>query len=610
MPPKKGRRKKEKVNSSTANAAPPSSDDAKPDVNHLNANLESEPDLPSDPLTTAPTAEPVLTSVAATEVPNGLPSIPDEPTPSTQSAASPTAPATRGRGVLGPKFAGRRSQVQREKLQKEEEDRRRLEASARAAEDAKARRNSGRRDGARRGRGRGGYMGESDRPRHEAVASGPFSSGQVQKDSRPIRRGPPSSGWVGLQPGAPQRPERPAGRRAWSHTIMKGGKTADGKAVKAEAGSSSAKKPAVDRDGDLSMSLADGGYISSDEDEGEGDMQRVNVEDFGVIDLTEEDDPANFFNPVRMTRVQHIERSLGINAEGATNQEGAISVDANDVTAVSQTSSKGKGKQRATSDFEVVDERDVFQAVYSESDDEIRVSAPQIKPDPEPMVIDGAPSTDERPSSPESRRKGKERKARGASPESMPAAHDFHTREDVEEWEREQDDLRIIRAELGEVTEGGDQQDGKRAQKAYLFQFPPILPDLQPIHVKPDPDANEVENNEDVMPVDPPSNADKPIKVEEDEVKPDIQTSSLPSGAVGKLKVHASGRVSLDWGGTSLCLGMGTNASFLQDILYTILPDRKDGMDVDGASTAGKAINMGQVKGKFVVTPDWEELLK
>ncbi|KAK5167482.1 uncharacterized protein LTR77_007181 [Saxophila tyrrhenica] len=604
--------------------AVPSSDvDVKPDVEQLNASLANS-DLPSDPLAQPqPPAQPTADESQISTAPNDSITV-NEPTPVQSPAQLPTPTTSTRKTGPAPRFAGRRSAKQREELLKADEEKRKaLRASAAASAQAQG---SGAREGfrkgrgehgRRRGRGRGGYMGQNEREREqeaqEAVPSGPFSAGQIHKDSRHVRRQPPSSGAWGFTPGAAPRSERPSGRRAWSHTAAPV-KTSDGKRVKAESGPSTGGRSGVDRDGDTRMNIIDGGYVSSDDDEGE---DRMNVEDFGIIDLTQNEGPRDFYAPVRMMRVQHKDRALGINAEGATNQDGAVAVESNDVPANVDVTEKGKGKQKASQDFEVTSEKHVFQAVYSDSEDDVRAK-PQIKPDPEATTTQ---QHDDPPSSPELRRKGKERiKALGRTPSPGPPGTEYVTREEREEHARHQNDLRLLRSELGDPTPtndangdatmtDSDRQD-KRAEKVYLFQFPPILPDLVPVPIKPDPEAAE-NGTEDAMHVDPApppaaNTADKPIKVEDNASPP--PKAPLPSGAVGKLHVHASGRVTLDWGGTAMTLNMGTEAGFLQDVLCVSLPEGKMGEDGEALGT-GEAVSMGQVKGKFVVVPEWGELV-
>ena len=71
-------------------------------------------------------------------------------------------------------------------------------------------------------------------------------------------------------------------------------------------------------------------------------------------------------------------------------------------------------------------------------------------------------------------------------------------------------------------------------------------------------------------------------------------------GFIGKLVVRESGKVELSWGGTSMVLGRGVSANFLSTVVVT---------ENKAEDPEGVAIGMGQVMGKFVVTPDWEKML-
>ena len=300
---------------------------------------------------------------------------------------------------------------------------------------------------------------------------------------------------------------------------------------------------------------------------------------------------------------------------------------------------KDKGKQKAR-DVEITGEQHRYQGVYSESSSEqegeprIKVEQAEDEParisTPEPPAHDAANVADvpmpSPGSSPEARRKSK---ARIKSPVSEKPK--FQTHEEETEWDLHQKDLRILRDELGTLaigpgptekdgdaamsgTDAQQPQDDPRADKVYLFQFPPILPSLAPITVKPDPDAPAPE-----PPVE--SNADDPISVPEATSAPSSKPPAPPtSGLVGKLRIHASGRATLDWGGTAMEVGMGTEASFLQDVIIAEFSRRaregdskegiKEGKEVEKEITGGTAMGMGQVKGKFVVTPDWAEILR
>lgn len=466
-------------------------------------------------------------------------------------------------------------------------------------------------------------MGQSDRGEQESAdVSGPFSSGLVHKDSRHIKRAPRPSGWTGLGAKAPAASsERPTSRRSWSHMGERKSGSGGGSS-KTKAGSGVDVKPVLDQDGDVQMNPIDGGYISSDDEGGEDGIERVDINDFGVVDLTAEDDGhRGFYNPVRVRRIEHRERTFGINAEGATNQDGEIAVDANDVAAVVDAKEIKRSRQSQSGTLEGARQKQAFQAVYSDSEDNLVQSDPLIKVETGPVESTAASTAEQAPSSAESKRKGKERlkAARASSPALAVPGSDYHTQEDLEEWARHQEDLRIIRAELGDIaadtngdsaTMNGQTNSDKRADKVYLFQFPPVLPELLP----PESSSTEPNCGTDPMHVDPP--IDQSIKLEPstsvDESKPP-PPPALPSGAVGKLNVHASGKVTLDWGGTAMTLGLGTEAGFLQDLMLTTLPDKKVGVDGEGSSNyaglRGHAVGFGRVRGKFVVVPDWEGIL-
>jgi DNA-directed RNA polymerase III subunit RPC4 len=519
-------------------------------------------------------------------------------TGSTAGRAGSSTPATRGRpAVAKPKFAGRRSQKSRAELEKEEADRRKEENDKKAKEDQRnRRRDAARGRGAFRGRQRGGYMGESERKIPDApVMSGPFSLGQVSSDSSAARRSAP--GWAARSGGG--------GGGGGSGSYGGGG-------LKQESGSRGYISDVVMGDGG-NIKTEDGGYISSDdeeEEEGKG-MNKRNVDELTMVDLTLAD--SNSIAPVRVQRVEHKERTIGLNADGMATKDGsAAKAQARDGS-VTVPDDKKKGKQRAK-DVEVVGEQHKYQGTLSESSSE-QGDEPQIKEEPtddiRPTTPEPGNDTTAVPevllqspaSSPETRRKNKDRiRVSGERP-------DFQTNEEQTEWELHQKDLRILHHELGRLAtkdqdgdasmQGADAQsaqDDPRADKVYLFQFPPVLPDLTHKTIKPDPEATE--GAEAV----PPANAANQLQSTDPE--PTGNTHTFNPGRVGKMRIHKSGRATLDWGGTPMEIGMGSEASFLQDVLIANFNKNEE-----GKVESGTAMGMGQVKGKFIVTPDWNEIL-
>ena len=72
---------------------------------------------------------------------------------------------------------------------------------------------------------------------------------------------------------------------------------------------------------------------------------------------------------------------------------------------------------------------------------------------------------------------------------------------------------------------------------------------------------------------------------------------------MGKLSVRRSGRVEMDWGGTRLTLGMGAEAEFLTSAVVLETREHPDNPE----ALTGTGYGMGQVMGRFVLTPVWDE---
>ena len=667
MPPKKPPVRKGAAKKVVPAAAGPSGqEDSKPVVEQV-LEAETVEDTTSDALNEQQDVKPALDSTNGAAQPVAATSPPTSTAPETRprptSTSTPSAPSvqrldsldrppsnssTRGKPAIArPKFAGRRSATARLEIERQEAEKARLKAEAEDKE-RKRREKRGPFRGKAKGSGRGGYIGENDRrgPPQDAVASGPFSMGQVLADekARAKRRAPGGIGGgittatnniesVGREVG-PRTGEGTSGGTTFGTGTASGGasggtSSAGTGGVKLEPGTFGQTPAKVNGDGDVDMSLGpyvkteDGGYISSDDEE-ERRVERRNVDDLKVVDLTGDDESdiqlSQIFAPVRLKREAHKERTLGMKGEGA---EGSA-IQADEDHKEPQVSERRKGKQRAK-DVEITGEQRGFTGAWQDSasdaepepriktepTEDDRPATPQQMPAPTAQMVPQSP-----PTSPESKRKAKERiKARVSSHTLEPP--DYQLQEEKAEWDLHQRDLKMLRDELGTpaptygaeiAVDGAGEVKDPRQGKVYLFQFPPVLPDLEPVTVKPDPDAPQAQAgaNGDAMDVDRPTNsALNPVNVEDGEAGAKASQPKLPSGAVGKLRIHASGRATLDWGGTSLEMGMGTEASFLQDVLIADLKKSEKG-DYQG----GTAMSMGQVKGKFVVTPNWEEILK
>lgn len=189
-----------------------------------------------------------------------------------------------------------------------------------------------------------------------------------------------------------------------------------------------------------------------------------------------------------------------------------------------------------------------------------------------------------------------------------------------------QTDLEILANELGAVeisegeegkTEGPSNKDGRM----YLFQFPPVLPPLKPVaqpksssKVKPEPgqdDDNILESTPaaaDANPVDLTDDMNGTgfniPGFEDPEQKAGFMSSLLSSGGmVGQLKVRKSGRVEMDWGGSTMELSPATGMNFLTTAVIIEENDEKPRPGVVG----GESIGMGKIMGRFVLAPKWDE---
>ncbi|RGP73765.1 hypothetical protein FLONG3_6186, partial [Fusarium longipes] len=191
-----------------------------------------------------------------------------------------------------------------------------------------------------------------------------------------------------------------------------------------------------------------------------------------------------------------------------------------------------------------------------------------------------------------------------------------------------QADLDVLANELGavEISEGTEGEEGKtqvpsnKDGRMYLFQFPPVLPPLkevtQPKPNKIKPEFAEGEDNvlestpaaADAAPVDLTSDSNitgfNIPGFEDPEQKAGFMSSLLSSGGmVGQLKVRKSGRVEMDWGGSTMELSPAVGMNFLTTAVIIEENDEKPRPGVIG----GESIGMGKIMGRFVLAPKWDE---
>lgn len=317
--------------------------------------------------------------------------------------------------------------------------------------------------------------------------------------------------------------------------------------------------------------------------------------------------------PIRIGRKPHKEKLFGINTDASTEANASQNAEASGQSA--ETSHKGKGKAK---EVEVTGESKSYKGMWQDSDGtdgEVKVKSEPISSDDEgasrEQVGIAAPIKNEH--SPERERKPKV--PNNATPS-------FQTDEERQEWERIQYNLIGMRKELGPGDDdmqpdvSGDvtmidaaanaSKPSVRDDHTYLFQLPPIMPELlAPGHSK------IKQEPPDVAPAAPSAPGQPPLKKEPTEEFSDPRASTatgvrFASGRVGKMRVHASGRTTLDWGGTSYEIGPGNPSSFLQEVVsLEVVPESARVVPED----AGEAYSYGRIKEKFVVVPDFGALL-
>ncbi|KAL2862742.1 putative DNA-directed RNA polymerase III RPC4 [Aspergillus lucknowensis] len=347
--------------------------------------------------------------------------------------------------------------------------------------------------------------------------------------------------------------------------------------------------------------------------------------------------------PIRVERHEHEERVVSVNMESSTSKSAEM-----------RQQAKGKGRDH--------------NALFVQDDDETSTETePRVKQEPtdeNDQAMAEVPHTDEAVTTDDgllpAPKVNVRRRLRSKEP-SVVAVKDprslLRTNEDIEEYDRHAEDIEIIKylfakeppTKTKESTEGVDvttevqdnekkedgedemAEDDKLSGQLFLMQFPPITPNLiipntgelkrdEEVTEIPNPVASQGANQSGISVKGPPNNLG--LKREEDfEVLdgPDDSTATgtfskvvtaadrqLEAGQAGKLNVHASGRVTMDWGGISFELDRATAVDFLQEALIVSTPPNATEDVVDDEH---KVWAMGQLSGKFTVMPDWEKML-
>lgn len=329
--------------------------------------------------------------------------------------------------------------------------------------------------------------------------------------------------------------------------------------------------------------------------------------------------------PVRIGRKEHQERTIGINTEASAvsaNVSGEAAKGTQSSTGASRKQSTHKGKGKASA-VEITGVKKPFKGVWQDPEE---LSSPvKTEQNSEDETMEGVEQVgivDPADQPAETQDQSLDTERRPKAKVKGIAEPILQTDEDHAEWARFQTNLSHIRAELGPEetpatdTSGDTNMAGAveaekkptvRDNNVYLFQIPPLMPELLLPDVKKE--HSEVQTQS-VAPAPGPSvKPEVKVKIEEgfsDLAAKGPEGPRFASGCVGKLRVRQSGRTTLDWGGISYELTPGNKPSFLQEVVsIQVVPMKERVVPED----AGDAVSFGRVKGKFVVAPDWNDML-
>lgn len=551
---------------------------------------------------------------SATPGPSGRPSVQRLQSLKKRGGSGSITPSGRSPSALGgegakpklkyqPKNVGRRSKEEREALQKLEEERNneRLKEAA-AIQRARGAGRGGR--GAFRGRGGPAGMG----------GSGPLGSDAGLGGARRGRGGggPFGAGVVG---------------RDRTRSAFSGG-----------------SRPPVDEDSDEYESeiRVDINAINETESEDDND-ERKDIK--GKLPYRPKGERG--LKPYRVHRIEHEERVVSVNMESSSSRSAELRKQAE------QEKAAQEGDVAAPAQVEVAEEPRVKAEPMEDQDTTMVDAVPQAEDD-EFLPTQTVRVRQKVPPSPQ-KAKAKKGKAAQALPK-RDARELLRTKEEIDEYDRHLEDLEHVRKLLYheepkptarepqteepqalETTEGedleerateaqeGEQQSEDKATnpllgQLFLMQFPPMTPNLTiPGSLTTEPTAPESTPAATAAPqteVKTEGTETQVIDADAAQPKqtPKVLTAatdwSLPAGRVGKLNVHKSGRVTMDWGGISFELDRAAAVDFVQEaLIVSSTGGEEPGQPVKEESGEYRAWSMGQLSGKFTVMPNWDEML-
>jgi DNA-directed RNA polymerase III subunit RPC4 len=343
----------------------------------------------------------------------------------------------------------------------------------------------------------------------------------------------------------------------------------------------------------------EGGYISSGDEEG-GDIPRKDIDAIEISDDEDANDGAGaeptMLLPVRIERREHVERTVAINTEASSEAAakilqqaeatgGEIKAEPDDIVP-----RKGKGKAK---DLEITGERRPYKGMWQDEEEgDVRIKAEPLSddeamPDAEPVANSELIEPKVDPTKLKKEPKATTRSSKKAEPV-------LQTEEEKQEHARFQLFQQAVRFELGP---DGEETAEPRSESTYIFQLPPIMAQAKLQDIKTEPEAKP-------LPQPGVKPEKKTAKTEQTKLQP---KPVLPEdAAVGKIRVHESGRTTLVWGGKVYDLIASNPADAVGEIVgvehveesLRVVPE-----------DMGDSSDLGRLKGKFVALPSWKAML-
>ncbi|KAK1139733.1 hypothetical protein N8T08_011197 [Aspergillus melleus] len=522
-----------------------------------------------------------------------------------------------------PRAVGRRSKEEREAIEKLEAERHR-ERLAEAAAIQRGRAQDGSRGRGGAGRGRGGAMG----------SAGPLGSGTGMGGAR---RGRGGFGRFGNQD------SRHSSMSRRSRSVMDLG-----------SGHASRDVSSDESDNEVRVSID---QINLESDEDEPAQTEDKKKGKMAVKNADRHSGEKGLRPIRVERHEHEERVVSVNMESSSSKSAELRQQAqaqatqdealfvqDDDQETTQESKEGEPrvKQEPTDDDQAMEDVAAHDDTIITDDGLLPVQKVKVRRNLGSRETSTAVETPP-PKDPKSLLRTKEDiEEFDRHAHDLDMMKDLLSREEKEEKEpakeKEPDTEQPEKPAEGEPdTAADDKKDaedkeedesdqGKLAGQLFLMQFPPMTPNLV-VPGESDENAEGSADNAQQAGADG-TTTNGGVRFQEPTVKHEdgvevldgadettarepskVVTATdwqLPAGRVGKLNVHASGRVSMNWGGISFELDRATAVDFLQEALIVSTPPNAEEVDAEDDK---RVWAMGQLSGKFTVTPDWSKML-